>query len=164
MQFLTAEESHEMEKRIWRQLGDPDGRPASARSTVYYECGTRARAIVEAVMPFTQATLLSSATPFGDGWDKRDAEYPVWRDFYNWRNARGENERLYTMPGHVLAGDESEDLIKLLTFALTLGWDALLAARPGRNVLSLSHDDRIEFHAGFKHRSLAAKLTNVGSR
>jgi len=43
-----------------------------------------------------------------------------------------------------------------------LGWDALVAAEPGRQLLLLSHDDRIEIYRGFEWPSLAEKLIRLG--
>ena len=37
---------------------------------------------------------------------------------------------------------EVELLSKTIEFSLELGWDALVAAKPGRQLLFLSHDDR----------------------
>jgi len=166
MQLLMADESRALQRRIWRQLGDPHGRPGPAPDFLYHDKAPQyvaaAQAIVEAVMPFTKANVLFSGTPFGDGWDRRRDVFPVWRDFYAWRESQGGGGRLYEAPGYECAGNESEELSTLLGFALQLGWDALLAVRPGRNVLWLSHDDRIEFHTGFKHRTLAVKLTKLG--
>jgi hypothetical protein len=166
MRFLTAEASLAREKRIWRQLGNATGRPGAARGFIYHDkapdYGGAARAIVATIEPFTEAALLFSGTPFGDGWDKLDSEYPLWRKFYAWRNAHGELHRLYQLPGHIFDGSDGVELVTCIAFALELHWDALLAARPGRNVLSLSHDERIEFHVGFKHRALATELEKLG--
>lgn len=166
MRFLPADESRAYEKRIWRQLGDSDGRPGSARSSVYHgsnpQYAAAGRAIAGTVAPFTSAMLLFLGTPFGDGSDRLNTTYPVWRDFYAWRASRGGGGRLYETPGHECGHEESEELATLIAFALELGWDALLAVRPGRNVLWMSHDDRIDFHVGFKHRALTEALKKLG--
>ena len=58
--------------------------------------------------------------------------------------------------------DEAEHLSKAIAFALDLGWDALVAAKPKRQLLLLSHDDRMEIYRGFEGRLLADKL--IGAR
>ncbi|MFO0991863.1 MAG: hypothetical protein U1E67_08040 [Hyphomicrobiales bacterium] len=166
MRFLRAEETRAEMQRIWRQLANANGRPGTARGFIYHgdkpHYAAAGRTIVETVAPISQATLLFLGTPFGDGWEWRDGGYPGWHNFYAWRASLGEQSRLYEMPGHQCDKHEGEELATLIAFALQLGWDGLLAARPGRNVLGLSHDDRIEFHAGFKHRTLAVELTKLG--
>jgi hypothetical protein len=59
-----------------------------------------------------------------------------------WRAACGDERRLYEAPGHA--------------FALRLGWDALLAVKPGRHLLLLSHGGRMEIFHGFARRELPA--------
>ncbi|MBL8895715.1 MAG: hypothetical protein JNJ53_14020 [Rhizobiales bacterium] len=137
-----------------------------ARGFIYHgdkpQYAAAGRAIVETVAPISQAILLFLGTPFGDGWDRLDGGYPAWQGFYAWRASLGEQSRLYEIPGHKCDEHQGEELATLIAFALQLGWDGLLAARPGRDVLGLSHDDRIEFHAGFKHRALAVELEKLG--
>jgi hypothetical protein len=53
-------------------------------------------------------------------------------------------------------------LSTVIEFALQLGWDALLVAKPKRQLLLLSHDDRMEIYRGFEGRALAEKLTRLG--
>ena len=74
-----------------------------------------------------------------------------------WRRAAGENSRLSEAPGHQFGADEAEHLSTAVEFALELGWDALLAAKPKRQLLLLSHDDRMEIYRGFERRLLAEK-------
>jgi hypothetical protein len=38
----------------------------------------------------------------------------------------------------------------------------LLAAKPGRQLMLMSHDDRIEIYRGFEWRALADKLIALG--
>lgn len=65
-------------------------------------------------------------------------------------------------PGHRLDAGEVVPLSELIAFALELGWDALVAAKPGRQILVLSHDDRIEIYRGFAGRSLVRQLIALG--
>jgi hypothetical protein len=53
-------------------------------------------------------------------------------------------------------------LSQAIEFALQLGWDALVAAKRGRRLLFLSHDDRIEIYRGVERRLLAEKLIALG--
>ena len=49
-----------------------------------------------------------------------------------------------------------------IDFALQLGWDALVAAKPKRQLLLLSHDDRMEIYRGFERRLLADATPTSG--
>jgi hypothetical protein len=42
---------------------------------------------------------------------------------------------------------------------VTLGWDAMIAAKPGRQLLFHSHDDRLEIYRGFSGRALVRQLS-----
>jgi hypothetical protein len=53
-------------------------------------------------------------------------------------------------------------LARVIEFALLLGWDALVAASPKRQLSFLSHDDRMEIYRGFDRRRLAERLTALG--
>ncbi len=44
---------------------------------------------------------------------------------------------------------EAEQLSNTIAFAPEFGWDALVTAKPERQLLLLSHDDRLEIHRGF---------------
>ena len=50
----------------------------------------------------------------------------------------------------------------MIQFALRPGWDALIAAKPGRQLLFLSHDDRMEIYRGFDWRPLGEQLIKLG--
>ncbi len=82
--------------------------------------------------------------------------------YRRWRGANGDDRRLYDAPGHRFEAQEAAQLSRTIEFALQLGWDALIAAKPGRQLLFLSHDDRMEIHRGFEWRSLAEKLIKLG--
>ncbi|HEU0149935.1 MAG TPA: hypothetical protein VFR21_24030 [Bradyrhizobium sp.] len=49
-----------------------------------------------------------------------------------------------------------------IAFALTLGWDVMVAAKPGRQLLFLSHDDRLELYRGFGGGALVRGLIALG--
>jgi hypothetical protein len=70
--------------------------------------------------------------------------------------------RLNDAPGHQFEPNEAEHLSKAIEFAFQLGWDALLAAEPRRQLLLFSHDDRMEIYRGFAWRWLAKKLIALG--
>ena len=56
----------------------------------------------------------------------------------------------------------SNSLRRASNFALELGRDALVAAKPRGQLLFLSHDDRLEIYRGFDGRVLARQLTGLG--
>jgi hypothetical protein len=84
-----------------------------------------------------------------------------WGRYQLWRAAHGEQRRLYDAPGHQFERGEGDDLSKVIAFALHLGWDALLGATPKRQLLFLSHDDRMEIYRGFERRRLAENLSRL---
>jgi hypothetical protein len=98
----------------------------------------------------------------GDGWNEGSATNERWSLYRRWRAANSENRRLYDAPGHQLEPHEADQLSKVIEFALQPDWDALVAAKPGRQLLLLSHDDRMEIYRGFEWRSLAEKLVALG--
>jgi hypothetical protein len=99
----------------------------------------------------------------GDGWNEDiPTDDERWRRYREWRGSLGENRRLYDAPGHQFESHETEHLSKSIAFALHLGWDALLAAKPGRQLLLLSHNDVMEIYAGFQRRLLAEQLIALG--
>jgi hypothetical protein len=79
-----------------------------------------------------------------------------------WRAANNEDRRLYEAPGHRFEPHEIGQLSKAIEFALELGWDALLTAKPGRQLLLLSHDDRLEIYRNSRGRALVAQLKTLG--
>ena len=163
MQFLDRDEAKLQEEKLRRQIADKP-RP---KLVLYYESGHRdyseaANAIVAAAGNFTDATLHFLFCVSGDGWNDDLGTHERWGRYRRWRSANGENRRLYDAPGHRFEAHEAAHLSSTIAFALQLGWDALIAARPGRQLLFLSHDDRMEIYRGFEWRSLAEKLMKLG--
>ena len=162
MYFLAKDEANLLAAKLRRQI---EGRPR-AKLVLYYDSGNRdypraAKAIAASVGDFAEAHLLFLFGVTADGWDEGAAN-EMWAPYYRWRRANGEDRRLYDAPGHRFEPHEAEHLSEAIEFALRLGWDALVAAGPGRQLLFLSHDDRMEIHRGFKWRSLAEKLLGLG--
>ena len=163
MQFLDRDETKLQEEKLRRQIADKP-RP---KLVLYYESGHRdyseaANAIVAAAGKFTDATLHFLFCVSGDGWNDGLGADERWDRYKRWRGANGESRRLYDAPGHRFEAHEAGHLSDTIAFALQLGWDALIAARPGRQLLFLSHDDRMEIYRGFEWRSLAEKLMKLG--
>jgi hypothetical protein len=52
--------------------------------------------------------------------------------------------------------------VQVIASALELGWDALVAATPKRQLAFLSHDDRMEIYSGFQASALSEKLVALG--
>lgn len=152
-----------IEKKLRRELAEH----SEPKFVLYYESGggrdysDAAKAIARATGAFSEATLLFQWCLIGDGWVESSPNNDRWRGYRRWRAANGEDRRLYDVPGHRFEGQDTERLAKAIEFALELGWDALVAAKPGRQLLFLSHDDRLEIYRGFGSRTLVRQLTSL---
>lgn len=163
MHFIARDEADFLEKKLRRQI-DEQARP---KIVLYYQSGKRdycdsANAIAASIGAFTEASLHFTFCVTGDGWNEGEATNERWSRYRKWRAANGENRRLHDAPWHQFEPHETGQLSKAIEFALLLGWDALVSARPGRQLLALSHDDRIEIYRGFNGRLLAEKLMTLG--
>jgi hypothetical protein len=159
MNFLDHTEAEQLAPRLLRDKSD--GEP---RMFLFYQGGRHAdagRAIAAAPGRFTEAMLLFRFAVHGDGWG---SPRPEWRRFGAWRTAMGESRRLADAPGHVFAAHETEHFATALAFAMELGWDAVVAVKPKRQLLWLSHDDFIEVHRGFGGGALRRALISLGFR
>jgi hypothetical protein len=160
MHFLGPDEAKRLEKKLRLAIAKP-------KLVLYYDSGPRdyaaaADAISASIGAFTAATMLFLFCVTGDGWNEGAASNETWIRYRQWRSANGETRRLYDAPGHQFESHEARQLSEAIAFSLALGWDALLAATPGRQFMVLSHDDRIEIHRGFGGRSLADPLIALG--
>ena len=163
MKFLARDEVSLLEKKLRREIE----KHAAPKFVLYYESRARdysaaANAIALSIGTFSEAAVLFSFCVSGDGWDEFSARDERWKRYRRWRAANHEDRRLYEAPGHQFEPNEVEHLSKTVEFALELGWDALVAAKPGRQLLFLSHDDRVEVYRGFKGRLLVRQLTGLG--
>jgi hypothetical protein len=162
MNFLSRDEAKLAEKKLRRQMADQPG----PKLVLYYKSGHRnysdaAKAIAASTGKFTHVTLLFLWCLSG-GWNEETAASGPWSRYRQWREGTGEKRPLYDAPGHQFEADEVEHFSKAIEFALQLGWDALVAAKPRRQLLLLSHDDRMEIYRGFERRLLAEKLIALG--
>ena len=163
MQFLARDETRSLQKKFERQIA---GKP-KPKLVLYYESANRdysaaADAIAASIGDFTEVILLFLFCVTGDGWSEGHARRESWRRYRLWRAAKGDQRRLYNAPGHLFERGEGNDLSQVIAFALHLGWDALLGATPGRQLLLLSHDDRLGIYRGFARRRLAEELIALG--
>jgi hypothetical protein len=163
MRFLGRHETSLLEKRLRQQIGEKP----KPKAILYYESGigsytASTNAIVTSIGGFSETALLFLFCVSGDGWNEACVGNEQWRRYRQWRSEHGENRRLYDAPGHLFSSDEAKQLVEALDFSMQLGWDALVTAQPGRQLMLLSHDDRMEIHRGFEWRTLAAKLTSSG--
>jgi hypothetical protein len=162
MNFLSRDETTLLEKRLRREIAEY----ASPKFVLYYNSGDRdysaaANAIALSTGNFSEATVLFLFSVSGDGWNEHSAMDERWNRYRTWRAANNEDRRLYEAPGHRFEPGEVEQFSKTLEFSLQLGWDALVAAKPKRQLLFLSHDDRLEIYRGFTGRLLARQLTGL---
>lgn len=163
MKFLARDEANLPEKKLRREIAEYAG----PKFVLYYESGVRdysaaANAIALSIGTFSEAVVLFSFSVSGDGWDESSAKDKRWKRYRRWRAENHEDRRLYEAPGHYFEPGEVEHLSKTIEFALELGWDALVAAKPGRQLLVLSHDDRVAVYRGFKGGLLVRQLTGLG--
>jgi hypothetical protein len=163
MHFLPKDQAKILEKKLRRQLTEQ----SKPKLILYYNSGDRdyakaAKAISEAGGNFSEVRVLFLFCVTGDGWTEGNATHRGWSRYREWRSARGELRRLYDVPGHSFARHDVAQLTEVFECALELGWDALVSATPGRQLLFLSHDDRMEIYRGFDRRRLADRLTALG--
>ena len=160
MIFFARDEAALLEKKLRREIAEY----VDPKFTLYYQSGgrdysTAANAIAQSTGKFSEVTVLFSYCLSGDGWDEYSASDPRWNRYRRWRAVNGEGRRLYEAPGHRFEPHEVEQFSKTVGFALELGWDAFIAAKPGRQLLFLSHDDRLEIYRGFGGGMLVRQLT-----
>ena len=163
MNFFARDEAILLEKKLRREIAEY----GNSKFALYYESGhrdysTAANAIVQSIGEFSEVTVLFLFCLSGDGWDEHSANDPRWNRYKSWRAANSEGRRLYEAPGHRFEPHEVEQFSKTVEFALELGWDAFIAAKPGRPLLFLSHDDRLEIYRGFGGGMLVRQLTALG--
>jgi hypothetical protein len=163
MRFLSRDEAAGIVGQYQREI-DLISRP---KITVYYESGPRdyrpaAEMIVWALGQFDQAVLIFLSSPWGDGWGETEIANPRWQRYRQWRQGLGETRRLNDSPGHVAEKGEAAQIQAAIEFALTLGWDAIVAAEPRCTRLFLSHDDRLEIYRCSKWRGLEKRLARLG--
>ena len=163
MNFFARDEAALLEKKLRREIAEY----VDPKLTLYYQSGSRdystaADAIARSTGKFSEATVLFLFCVSGDGWDEHSANDPRWNRYKSWRAANNEGRRLYEAPGHRFEPHEVEPFSKTIELALELGWDAFIAAKPGRQLLFLSHDDRLEIYRGFGGSLLVRQLTGLG--
>jgi hypothetical protein len=61
--------------------------------------------------------------------------------FTRFRQSLGEVRPLIEAPGQLLAPEEAEDAISMITMALLFSWDVYLLSDSGRDAVFVSHDD-----------------------
>jgi hypothetical protein len=93
---------------------------------------------------------------------RASAERCEMEPYRQWRASHGETGRLFDAPGHRFDAAEAERLSEATAFALTLGRDVMVAAKPGRQLLFLSHDDRLEIYRDFGSGALVRGLIALG--
>ena len=90
MRFLDRAEAAKTVRKLERQSGK-----TSPQFTLFYTSGATdysaaARAIVDALGTFNQATFICTDLPWGDFWNDDDKR---WKSFYEWRRALGVGAR-----------------------------------------------------------------------
>jgi hypothetical protein len=163
MKFLSRNEAGLLEKKLRRELAEH----ADPKFVLYSQSDGRdysraADAIARSAGRFSEATLLFQYCLCGDGWDEHRSWDEQWKRYRSWRAANGDSRRLDHAPGRRFEAGEVEQLSGTIAFALELGWDAVVSAKPGRQLLFLSHDDRLEIYRGFGAGALVRELIALG--
>jgi hypothetical protein len=170
MRFITKSES----EAYFAKLGIegrglvPGSRSAVRLKTfdIYYRSPfAAAREVAHALAvhqgDFSACLLWACGLIFGDR-SLEAAPPPGWSDYRHWREAHGESRSLYEAPGHVFDAGEGEMLSRIIALAIVMGWDALVAAKPGKFTIHLSHDDRISIYARSQPSGLFGALSPLG--
>jgi hypothetical protein len=142
-------------------------RKMKSAATFFYqsrmkEAGSVSSCLVEYIRDFSWAILWAYGLPFGDRSREEDPP-PDWRRYSEWRRSAGENRMLYDAPGHLFEPHEKLKLGQAIEFAIYMGWDAVLLARPLRCLITLSHDDLISVQSRHNVTALSDQLYPVGA-
>jgi hypothetical protein len=163
MEFLDRNAAVEL-GRTYRRLVGTDVQP---KLVAYYTSSgkndytTAATLISTALGSFNEAVVLfefAVSLAKSDSYQESDDQ---WRGYREWRHAAGDDRYPHDAPGHLFRSGETECLAKVIEFALQLGWDAWVYAKPNRHALFLSHDDRLEIYSGCNRRELSAALAKL---
>jgi len=164
MRFIARNEASVLDKRFQREISE-----CQTAKAILYEDGVGPRdyaragqAIAASAGRFSEAIVLFRWALSGDGWDERSTPDATWGPYRSWRAAQGEHRRLYDAPGHQFDPDEVTLFSQTIAFALQLGWDAIVAASPKRQLMLLSHDYFLEVYRGFGGGSLVRHLAGLG--
>lgn len=164
MRCLPRDKADALAKKLDREIAE-----YATPKAILYEDGASARdyavaaqAIARSGGRFSEAVVLFQWALRGDGWDDLTSSDETWSRYRNWRASHGEQRRLYEAPAHLFVGDEMALFAEAIEFALRLGWDAVVAAKPKRQLVLLSHDYRIDIYRGFGGGALTRKLVDAG--
>jgi hypothetical protein len=170
MRFITKPESQAYFAKlgIGEQGLVPGSRSAVRLRTfdIYYHsplAGGRevAHALAAHQGDFSECLLWAHDLIFGD----RSLEAqppPAWSEYRRWRKAERESRSLYEAPGHRFDAGERKAMCGIIELAITMGWDALIAAKPSKLIIHLSHDDRISIYARSRPSDLFDTLRSLG--
>lgn len=151
MRFLSGEQCQALTEKLGVDRGGPmEGHRAARHLKVFDALYTSriangpeiAEALVDHLGAYSSCMMRACRLPFGDQ-SQEDEPRPDWKRFREWRRKHGEWRNLYDAPGHLFEAQGSAELAKLIERALHTGWDALIAATPGKGAVLLSHDDYI---------------------
>jgi hypothetical protein len=110
---------------------------------------------------FAECLLWCEGVVFGDL--TREPDPPrAWRDYYRWRRQMGETRILYDAPGHLFVPSERDALAQVVAWAMCMRWEAFIAAKPNKFVLSLCHDDYLTLYARSTPGGLLDDLRRLG--
>lgn len=86
----------------------------------------------------------------------------AWRDYYGWRKSMGEPRVLHDAPGHLFESGERDDLAKVVAWAMCMRWEAYVAAKPNKFVISICHDDFLTLYSRSTPGGLLDDLRKLG--
>lgn len=170
MHFVPGSEC----KKFFKKLGVDDGELISGSRAavrlktfdIYYKSRlANARDVSQALAShqgnFSTCQLWAYGLVFGD-LSLNEPPPPDWAEYRRWRLAQGEKRSLYEAPGHVFERGEHHALTAVIQWAIYMSWDTLIASKPTKIMIYLSHDDRITILARSRPSALIADLTALG--
>jgi hypothetical protein len=86
----------------------------------------------------------------------------VWREYYRWRKSKGELRILHDAPGHLFEPSERDALAQVIAWAMCMRWEAHVAAKPNKFVVSICHDDFLTLYARSTPSGLLDDLRKLG--
>ncbi len=172
MRFLSGEQCRALTKKLGVDCHGPVSGHRAARHLKVFDAfydspianGPEvAEALVEHQGAFATCLVWACDLPFGDR-SQEEEPRSDWRRFRDWRRRQGEWRNLYDAPGHLFDEHERAALARLIEGALDMGWDALIAATPGKSAVLLSHDDYIRICSRGTPDVLLQRLERLGLR
>ncbi len=172
VRFLSGEQCRALTKKLGVDCHGPACGHRAARHLKVFDAFYQSRiangpevaeALVEHQGAYATCLVWACGLPWSDR-SQEDEPRPDWKRFRDWRRHQGEWRGLHDAPGHLFEGHERAALAKLIEWVLYMGWDAIVAATPGKDAVLLSHDDHIRICSRGTPDRLLLRLERLGLR